>query len=64
MAPGLDELLVTLAFDAQTSGGLILGVPEHLAVQAQAILLQAGDLAAPIGRAVEALPTGQPLSLV
>lgn len=64
VAPGLDELLVTLAFDAQTSGGLILGVPEHLADQAQGILTRAGDLAAPIGRAVEALPTGQHLSLV
>lgn len=63
VAPGLDELLVTLAFDAQTSGGLILGVPEHLVAQAQALLTQAGDLAVPIGRAVAPLPTGQPLVL-
>lgn len=62
--PGLDELLVTLAFDAQTSGGLILGVPEDQVLQAQAMLSEAGDLAVRIGRAVEKLPTGQALSLV
>jgi len=61
---GLDELLVTLAFDAQTSGGLILGVPEGLVPQAQAMLDAAGDLSVRIGRAVETLPTGQALSLV
>lgn len=61
--PGLDELLVTLAFDAQTSGGLILGMPEDKVAQAQAMLLEAGDLAVRIGRAVDALPTGQALSL-
>lgn len=61
---GLDELLVTLVFDAQTSGGLILGVPEGLVPQAQAMLAAAGDLSVRIGRAVEALPTGQALSLV
>ncbi len=62
--PGLDELLVTLAFDAQTSGGLILGVPEGKVAEAQALLTEAGDLAVCIGRAVEKLPTGQALSLV
>jgi len=61
---GLDELLTTLVFDAQTSGGLILGVPEELVPQAQAMLDAAGDLSVRIGRAVEALPTGQALSLV
>jgi len=62
--PGLDELLVTLTFDAQTSGGLILGVPEDKVAQAQAMLGEAGDLAVCIGRAVEKLPTGQALALV
>lgn len=61
---GLDELLVTLAFDAQTSGGLILGVPQDKVAEAQALLGEAGDLAVCIGRAVEKLPTGQALSLV
>jgi len=62
--PGLDELLVTLVFDAQTSGGLILGVPEALVPQAQAMLAAAGDLALHIGRAIAPLPTGHALSLV
>lgn len=62
--PGLDELLVTLAFDAQTSGGLILGVPQDKVAEAQALLGEAGDLAVCIGRAVEKLPTGQALALV
>jgi len=61
---GLDELLVTLAFDAQTSGGLILGVPEDKVAQAQGILAQAGDLSVVIGRAVAPLSSGQPLSLI
>lgn len=62
--PGLDELLVTLAFDAQTSGGLILGVPEDKVQAAQAILAAAGDLCVRIGRATQTLPTGQALALV
>jgi len=64
VGPGLDELLVSLLFDAQTSGGLILGVPEDQLPQAQALLTEAGDLAVHIGRAVAPLPTGQPLLLV
>ena len=64
VGPGLDELLVSLLFDAQTSGGLILGVPEDQLAQAQALLTAAGDLAVHIGRAVAPLPTGQPLLLV
>jgi len=62
--PGLDELLVTLTFDAQTSGGLILGVPERDVPRALDILTEAGDLAVVIGRAVAPLASGQPLSLV
>lgn len=64
VAPGLDELLTTLVFDAQTSGGLILGVPEGQVAEAQALLTAAGDLAVRIGRAVPQLPSGQALSLV
>jgi len=52
VAPGLDELRVTLAFDAQTSGGLILGVPADKAAAAQDTLAAAGDIAVRIGRAV------------
>ncbi len=61
--PGLDELLVTLVFDAQTSGGLILGVPEDKVGQAQALLEEAGDLAVRIGRALPADPGGTALAL-
>ena len=60
--PGLDELLTTLAFDAQTSGGLILGVPESKLSQVTAILTDVGDLASVIGRATTA--GSQPLALV
>jgi selenium donor protein len=62
--PGLDELLTTLAFDAQTSGGLILGVPEERVLEAQQILSRAGDLAVVIGRAVAPYASGQALALL
>lgn len=48
--PGCDLLRTDLVFDAQTSGGLVLGVPYHLVAQAREMLLQAGDLAESIGR--------------
>jgi selenide,water dikinase len=53
VAPGLDELRVTLAFDAQTSGGLILGVPADKVAAVRDMLAAAGDMAVRIGRAVE-----------
>lgn len=62
--PGLDELLTTLAFDAQTSGGLILGVPEDRVLEAQNILTRAGDLAVVVGRAVAPYSSGHPLALI
>ena len=48
-AAGLDDVLVDLLFDAQTSGGLVLAVPEAQLAQAVAMLEEAGDLAAHIG---------------
>jgi selenide, water dikinase len=48
--PDLDTILVDLLFDTQTSGGLLLGVPERLVDSVGAFLLQGGDLAAPVGR--------------
>ena len=48
--PGLDTLKVDLVFDAQTSGGLVLAVPEHKMEAARGMLLDAGDLAQDIGR--------------
>jgi len=61
---GLDELRVTLAFDAQTSGGLILAVPSGRLAEAQAMLTEAGDLAAVIGRAVALGAEGKNLRIV
>lgn len=64
VAKGLDELLVALAFDAQTSGGLILGVPQDKLARTRELLAESGDLCAEIGRAVEAAPGGPSLSIV
>jgi selenide,water dikinase len=64
VAPGLDELAVTLAFDAQTSGGLILGVPEDKLDAALAMLRAAGDLAAVIGQAQARPASGQALAFI
>ncbi len=49
-AEGLDPLLVDIAFDAQTSGGLVLAVPPHKVERAVAMLEAGGDLAARVGR--------------
>lgn len=53
IAAGLDPILCDLAFDAQTSGGLVLAVPEAKLAAARTMLTDAGDLAAVIGRAVQ-----------
>jgi len=50
IAPGLDPVRVDLMFDAQTSGGLVLAVPEPLLDRAGAALRAAGDLAAHVGQ--------------
>jgi selenide,water dikinase len=47
---GCDPLLVDLVFDAQTSGGLILSVPEDKVDRAVNMLQAGGALAASIGR--------------
>ena len=52
VAAGLDPVRCDLVFDAQTSGGLVLAVPEAQVDAARRLLLDAGDLAAVIGRAV------------
>lgn len=46
---GADEALVSVVFDAQTSGGLLLAVPPKLVDEAKELLLAGGDLAAEIG---------------
>jgi len=47
---GADTVLIDLVFDAQTSGGLVLSVPEARMNQATSMLLEAGELAAHIGQ--------------
>jgi selenide,water dikinase len=54
VAEGLDPIKSDLIFDAQTSGGLVLAVPEAKVAAARQMLLDAGDLAAVIGRVVQA----------
>jgi selenide,water dikinase len=55
-APDADPILLDLVFDAQTSGGLVLAVPEDLADTARDMLLAGGDLAEVVGRAVPEEP--------
>jgi selenide,water dikinase len=47
---GADPISGDLVFDAQTSGGLILSVPEEKVSAAEAVLASYGDLAARVGR--------------
>ena len=54
--PGCDPLLVDLAFDAQTSGGLVLAVPGDKMEKAVDMLLKGGALAARIGQVVPCDP--------
>lgn len=51
-----DPILFDLVFDAQTSGGLILSVPEKLVSSAISSLNAAGEGAAVIGRVLDAQP--------
>jgi len=51
-AQGADPILLDLVFDAQTSGGMLLAVPEDKVEQARDMLLAGGDMAEAVGRAV------------
>lgn len=53
MGKNVDTLLIDLIFDAQTSGGMILAVPEDRVETARAMLVEQGDLCVPIGRILE-----------
>jgi len=64
LATGLEELRVALTFDAQTSGGLILGVPQDRLAEAQAMLEAVGDLSVCIGRAKATQSGGPFLSIL
>ena len=54
LADGLDETRVSLAYDAETSGGLLISVTEDNAAELEAALTDRGVLAARIGCVVEA----------
>ena len=47
--PDLDPVKVDLMFDAQTSGGMVLAVPQGLVEEVRAWLAAHGDLAAIVG---------------
>jgi selenide,water dikinase len=64
LADGLDPVRCDLVFDAQTSGGLVLAVPQAQVDRARARLEEAGDLAALIGRVVPEAPAGARLRLL
>jgi selenide,water dikinase len=59
-----DPVLIDLVFDAQTSGGLVLSVPEAQMAQAREMLLEAGDLAAHIGQVSAADPGRARLNII
>ena len=59
-----DPVLIDLLFDAQTSGGLVLSVPEAQMGQAMEMLLEAGDLAAHIGQVSSAGPGRALLNII
>lgn len=52
-APGADPLLADLAFDAQTSGGLLLAVPPDLLDSCLTRLENAGETAAVVGKVLD-----------
>ncbi len=52
VADGLDETLAKLVFDAETSGGLFIAVPEDRATQLERELEARGQLVRAVGRAV------------
>jgi selenide,water dikinase len=59
-----DPVLIDLVFDAQTSGGLVLSVPEQRLQQAREMLLEAGDLAAHIGQVSASGPGRARLNII
>lgn len=61
---GVDPVRLDLVFDAQTSGGLLLAVPEDKLEQAVQLLEGSGDLAAHIGRVIPEGSSGPGLDVV
>jgi len=61
--PGVSPVLADVAFDAQTSGGMLLAVSPDQVDAATALLAETGDPAYPVGEVLEALPGGVRLML-
>ncbi len=59
-----DPLQISLTFDAQTSGGLVLAVPESKLAVVTSMLTDAGDLAEVIGRATKTRGDGRRLAII
>ncbi len=59
-----DPVRIDLAFDAQTSGGLVLAVPEAQLAKARGMLLAAGDLAEHIGQVMARDPARPFLNII
>jgi selenide,water dikinase len=51
--PRTDQITADLLFDAQTSGGLVLGVPAEMESQVRNFLHNLGEMAETIGRVSE-----------
>lgn len=62
--PSVDKALESIAFDAQTSGGLLLAVPEAQVEEALALLHEQGEEGWPVGIVREREPGTAPLRLV
>lgn len=60
---GVAPVLADVAFDAQTSGGMVLALPPELVDQAVALLAETGDPAYLVGEVLERLPGGERLML-
>ncbi len=63
VAEGVDQAVESLAFDTQTSGGLLLAVAPEQVAEASALLRAGGDLACLVGEVVAPRPDGKALVL-
>ena len=63
VATGVDQAVESLAFDAQTSGGLLLAVAPEQVAEASALLRAGGDLACLVGEVVAPRADGKALVL-
>lgn len=59
-----DEALVSVVFDAQTSGGLLLAIPPEKLAQATVLLHENGDLATIVGKTLKKRDDGKELVLI